>query len=265
MEHHGQGLKGTQSVVFGGTGPVGVATGVIAASCGANTTVVDHASLDNALEKAQLYGKLFDVQLDGTCAASEADRAHLLHQADVVFCTAKAGVQALKAGTLAEAKRLKVAADVNAVPPLGIEGVKRTDHAAPLKHAVNLLGSVRRILAETRCEPEWLKLEVNRKPAAGRQRGHPRHAEQFPRHGAGHFHMGSSRHCWTGPTVSSWWNRLRRGTAKRGRFPQGSSRRGGRLSARAQLAQSIHAGRSGRRLIRHGQGGAPQPHAPDRL
>ncbi|BBL71123.1 NAD(P)-dependent methylenetetrahydromethanopterin dehydrogenase [Methylogaea oryzae] len=141
-EKHGFDLNGANAVVFGGTGPVGLATGVLAASCGANTTIVDHASLDNALDKAITYGQLFDVQLEGTCAASEADKAHLLHNADVVFCTAKAGVQVLKAAVLAEAGKLKVAADVNAVPPLGIEGLKRTDCGTPLKHAANSAGAV---------------------------------------------------------------------------------------------------------------------------
>lgn len=139
---HGQELQGRKTVVFGGTGPVGIATGVIAAICGADVTIVDHASLDAALDKANTYGRLFDVHLEGTCAASEADRAHLLHSAEVVFCTAKAGVQVLKAAALAEAKQLKVAADVNAVPPLGIEGVKRTDCGVPLKHAVNSPGAI---------------------------------------------------------------------------------------------------------------------------
>lgn len=141
-DQHGQGLIGAEAVVFGGTGPVGIATGVIAASCGANTTIVDHSSLDNAMEMAATYGKMFGVKLEGTCAASEADKAHLLHNADIVFCTAKAGVQVLKAAALAEARRLKVAADVNAVPPLGIEGVKRTECGAPLRHAVNSPGAV---------------------------------------------------------------------------------------------------------------------------
>lgn len=141
-EKQGRDLNGARAVVFGGTGPVGIATGVIAASCGADTALVDHASLDNALEKAGTYGKLFGVPLEGTCAASEADKAHLLHDADVVLCAAKAGVQVLKASVLLEARKLKVAADVNAVPPLGIDGVRRTDHGAPLKHALNSPGAI---------------------------------------------------------------------------------------------------------------------------
>lgn len=141
-EKHGCDLNGLKAVVFGGTGPVGLATGVIAALCGAEATIVDHASLDNALEKAATYERMFDAKLEGTCAASEADKTHLLHDADVVFCTARAGVQVLKAATLAEARKLKVAGDVNAVPPLGIDGIKLKDLGVPLKHAVNSPGAV---------------------------------------------------------------------------------------------------------------------------
>lgn len=141
-KHGGIGLAGLNTIVFGGTGPVGIATGILAALHGAQTTIADHASLDRALEIANAYGARFGVALDGTCAASEADKAHLLQRADVVFCTAKAGIQVLKASVLAEAQQLKVAADVNAVPPLGIEGVKRTDCGTPLKHAVRSPGAV---------------------------------------------------------------------------------------------------------------------------
>lgn len=141
-EKHGCDLKGLRALVFGGTGPVGLATGVIASLCGAEVTIIDRASLDNALEKANTYNRLLGATLEGTYAASEADKTHLLHDADVVFCTARAGVQVLKAATLAEAKKLKVAGDVNAVPPLGIDGIKLQDQGVPLKYAVNSPGAV---------------------------------------------------------------------------------------------------------------------------
>ena len=41
-----------------------------------------------------------------------------------------------------EATLLKVAGDVNAVPPLGIEGIKRGDSGVPLIHAINTHGAV---------------------------------------------------------------------------------------------------------------------------
>jgi methylene-tetrahydromethanopterin dehydrogenase len=132
-----QELKGAKAVVFGGTGPVGIATAVIAALQGAETAIVDHFSIDTALEFAAEAKKRYGVDLRGTTAASDADKARLLSDADIVFCAAKAGVQVLNASVLRDATKLKVAGDVNAVSPLGIEGVKLMDFGVPLAHATN--------------------------------------------------------------------------------------------------------------------------------
>ena len=142
QEKHGTGLEGSRCVVFGGTGPVGIATGVIASLNGADVTIVDHISIDNALEKATEYNHRCDASLKGTFASSDADKARLISNADVVFCTARAGIQVLSASILADAKQLKVAGDVNAVPPLGIEGIKLKDFGAPLVHATGSNGAV---------------------------------------------------------------------------------------------------------------------------
>lgn len=137
-----QDLTGTRAIVFGGTGPVGLATAVIAAEHGAETTIVDHFSIDTALEYATEAKHRYGVDLHATTAASDADKARLISNADIVFCTAKAGIQVLDASVLADAKKLKVAGDVNAVPPLGIEGVGIMDFGVPLVHAENSKGAV---------------------------------------------------------------------------------------------------------------------------
>lgn len=134
--------EGTKAVVFGGTGPVGIATAVIAALQGAQTTIVDHFSLDTALEFAAEAKRRYGVELRGTTAASDADKARLLADADVVFCTAKAGIQVLNTSVLNDAKQLKVGGDVNAVSPLGIEGIKLMDFGAPLEYAKNAPNAV---------------------------------------------------------------------------------------------------------------------------
>ena len=132
-----QGFEGTKAIVFGGTGPVGLATAVIAAEQGADTTIVDHFSIDTALELAAEAKRRYNVDLTATTAASDADKARLIADADVVFCVVKAGIQVLNASVLSDAKQLKVAGDVNAVPPLGIEGVKLMDSGEPLIYAIN--------------------------------------------------------------------------------------------------------------------------------
>ncbi|MGY6215711.1 NAD(P)-dependent methylenetetrahydromethanopterin dehydrogenase [Methylolobus aquaticus] len=141
-ERHGLSLKGQQGVVFGGTGPVGVATGVIASLAGADITLVDPFNIAAAMEKADEYNQRCGSTLRGTFASSDADKARLIAKADIVFCTAKAGVQVLNASVLADAKELKVAGDVNAVPPLGIEGIKLKHCGEPLVHASDSPGAV---------------------------------------------------------------------------------------------------------------------------
>jgi methylene-tetrahydromethanopterin dehydrogenase len=139
---HSTGLEGCRAVVFGGTGPVGIATGVIASLNGAQTTIVDHLTSDNALAVAQEYNQLCGCTLRGTYGSSDADKAHLISNADIVFCTAKAGIEVLNASVLAHAEQLKVAGDVNAVPPLGIEGVKLKDLGVPLQYATAAPGAM---------------------------------------------------------------------------------------------------------------------------
>ncbi|HAU06778.1 MAG TPA: methylenetetrahydromethanopterin dehydrogenase [Gammaproteobacteria bacterium] len=130
-----QTLSGQKAVVFGGTGPVGIATACIAALQGAHTTIVDHSSLDTALEEAGKLEQYYGASLQATVAASDADKARLIQDCDIVFCTAKAGIQVLNASVLSDAKQLKIIGDVNAVPPLGVEGIKPMDMGEPLIHA----------------------------------------------------------------------------------------------------------------------------------
>lgn len=139
---HGKELKDCNALVFGGTGPVGIATGIIASLAGAKTALVDHLLIDTASEVAKAYNRRFGSTLIGACASSEADKAQLIADVDIIFCAAKAGIQVLSSAVLKEARQLKVAGDVNAVPPLGIEGIKRSDSGKSLIHAINAQGAV---------------------------------------------------------------------------------------------------------------------------
>ncbi|OAI10010.1 methylenetetrahydromethanopterin dehydrogenase [Methylomonas lenta] len=132
--HHKQ-LKDCKALVFGGTGPVGIATGIIASLQGAKTILVDHLSVDTANDAAKQYNRRFNASMTGAVAKTDADKIALLADADIVFCTAKAGIRVLNATVLAQTQQLKVAGDVNAVPPAGIEGIESNDMATPMIHA----------------------------------------------------------------------------------------------------------------------------------
>ena len=139
---HGLELKDCKALVFGGTGPVGIATGVIASLQGAKTCLVDHFSKDNAEDVAKQYNRRFGSNMTGVVARTDEEKIALLEHADIVFCTAKAGIRVLNAAVLEKATRLKVAGDVNAVPPSGLEGISNKDNGAPLIHAIQATNPV---------------------------------------------------------------------------------------------------------------------------
>lgn len=130
--HHGQDLAGQRVLVLGGTGPVGRIAGVIAAQAGAEVHLSSRHGTDVAEEAAAESGKRFGVTLHGISAGDRAALRASLADADVVLACAAAGVQVVSAADLEFAKRVKVAADVNAVPPEGIAGVGVMDDAKPL-------------------------------------------------------------------------------------------------------------------------------------
>ncbi len=134
-DKHEKPLSDCKALVFGGTGPVGIATGVIASLAGAETSLVDHLSLDAAKDAAKEYNRRFKSSLDWAVASSDDEKAELVADVDVIFCAAKAGIQVLNADVLSKAANLKVAGDVNAVPPMGIEGINFNDSGEPLIHA----------------------------------------------------------------------------------------------------------------------------------
>jgi len=129
---HAKKLKDCHAVVFGGTGPVGIATGVIASIAGARTVLVDHLSANTADDSVVEYNRRFGCHLEGAKASNNEEKKALIANVDIIFSTAKAGIQVLTTSVLKHAQQLKVVGDVNAVPPLGIEGLKLKDFGTPL-------------------------------------------------------------------------------------------------------------------------------------
>jgi len=126
------GLKGANVLCLGGTGPVGQIAAVLSAQAGANVKIIGRQ-----LEKAQAVAALVNAEFgEGKTAIegdADANKAELIQTADVVFATAAAGIQVLSAELVASAPRLKVAADVNAVPPSGIAGLDARHSGTPIE------------------------------------------------------------------------------------------------------------------------------------
>jgi methylene-tetrahydromethanopterin dehydrogenase len=132
QRQHAHGLQGQRVVILGGTGPVGRIAAVIAAQAGAEVHLSSRNGIDAAQQAADETGKRFGVRLHGRSGGDPDAVRRSIADADVLLACAAAGVQVVDAEALAAATRLKVAADVNAVPPEGIAGVGVMDDARPL-------------------------------------------------------------------------------------------------------------------------------------
>jgi hypothetical protein len=121
-------LKGKKAVVLAGTGPVGMRAAAFFGQEGADVTITsrEQARADNA---AKAIEKRFGVKVAPIEAADDAARAKAVKDADIVFAAGAIGVQLLKAADWQNNANIKMLADVNAQPPLGIEGVDPTDKA----------------------------------------------------------------------------------------------------------------------------------------
>ncbi len=128
----GNSLEGKNIHIFGGTGPVGICAGILASSCGANVFLASHQSIALGQEVADEYNKRFGMNMRGAVFCSDETTLEILKNSDVVVGTARAGIQVLSKARLKEAPKLEIAADVNAVPPLGIEGIGVHDNGKEL-------------------------------------------------------------------------------------------------------------------------------------
>jgi len=120
-------LEGKTLLALGGTGPVGQAAAVLAAQAGANVRIIGR-QLEKSQRIADLCNEEFGEGKINIQAGTDADKADYIKTADVVFATGAAGIELLTAEHIASATQLKVAADINAVPPSGIAGLDAFDN-----------------------------------------------------------------------------------------------------------------------------------------
>ena len=119
-------LKGKKAVVLAGTGPVGMRAAAMLAQEGADVTLTSR-SKERAERAAQAIEARFGVKVKGVQGADEAARAKDVEGAQIVFAAGAIGIELLKTSHWEHNKTIEAVADVNAQPPLGLEGIEATD------------------------------------------------------------------------------------------------------------------------------------------
>jgi len=120
----GRTWKDTRVAVFGATGVVGFASSIIAALEGAKVKLVAHRGVDRVVKSAAVSKERFGVDLEPAPGETAEQKTAIISDAQVIFAAAAAGVRVITAEDKKLAKDLLVIADVNAVPPPGVDGME---------------------------------------------------------------------------------------------------------------------------------------------
>lgn len=124
-------LKDKTCAIFG-TGAVGRVASILLTRLGCNVMIVspnpDRENGEEYIESlVNLLRDKYGVNVEGVFAPTPSKKIEIVKKADVIFCASVAGVRIISKEMLNEIKLAKVIADVNAVPPLGVEGTKLND------------------------------------------------------------------------------------------------------------------------------------------
>jgi threonine dehydrogenase-like Zn-dependent dehydrogenase len=132
-------LRGKKAVILAGTGPVGQRAAGLLAKDGAHVTITSRKPEQG--EKArQFIGARFNVEVEAVALTDPSKLPELLDGADILLNSGPAGVQMVPKSAWTAVQTLKVAVDLNAVPPLGIEGVDVND-AGVQRNGVTVFGA----------------------------------------------------------------------------------------------------------------------------
>lgn len=126
-EKFNEDLSGKVVSVFGCTGPVGSCAAIIAAQQGATVQMVAHSSVAVAEAKVAVWNAKYGISLQVVDGTTDAKKIQVLAQTEIIISAAAAGVQVISQDHLRHVKQLKIVADVNAVAPLGVEGLAMND------------------------------------------------------------------------------------------------------------------------------------------
>ena len=132
-------LKDKRVVILAGTGPVGQRAAGLLARDGARVTITSRKP-EQGDKARQFISARFDVHVESTTMSDPSQCAKVLEGAEVLLNAGPAGVQMVPRAAWTSVKTLKIAVDLNAVPPLGIEGID-VNHAGQKREGVIMYGA----------------------------------------------------------------------------------------------------------------------------
>lgn len=154
-------LKDKRCAIFG-TGAIGRVAAILLAHLGCDVMIVspnpERADGDEYVANlSNLLRSKYGVDVGGVFAPTSSKKVEVIERADVIFCASVAGIRIISKEMLNEIKLAKVIADINAVPPLGVEGIKLEDDMREIALGIFGIGALTIGRLKYKLEREILK------------------------------------------------------------------------------------------------------------
>jgi methylene-tetrahydromethanopterin dehydrogenase len=157
---------GDKTCAVFGTGPVGRIIAVLLTRLGCKVMIISpNPKRTNGEEYvetiSQLLSSKYGATVQGVFAPTRTKKSKVLQDADIIFSASTEGVRVVEKESMEDLKLLKVMADINAVPPLGIEGIMVDDDMREMTPGIFGIGALTIGKLKYQLEREILK-EVRR-------------------------------------------------------------------------------------------------------
>jgi len=154
-------FKGKTATVLAGTGPVGMVAASLYAMEGGNVVVTSRKLERSTAVANKINEEIGAERACGVQASAPDEIGEAIKQAHIILAAGTAGIQLLPLNVLKDyGKRCKVVGDINAVPPLGIEGLKPTDDGVEFLPGVWGIGALAIGPFKSQIEAELFKRAV---------------------------------------------------------------------------------------------------------
>jgi hypothetical protein len=136
------GLEGKNVTVLAGTGPVGQTAARIYASEKANVTITSR-TMAKGQAVADKINQEVGAQLVKVVEVNKPEQtADAVKNAEIILAAGAGGIQLLSAADLKAAKKCKIVADINAIKPVGVEGLDSNDDGKELGKSLFGIGAL---------------------------------------------------------------------------------------------------------------------------
>jgi hypothetical protein len=153
-------LEGKKVTVLAGTGPVGQTAARIYAAEKADVTITSRALAKGQVIADKINQECGSTRVKVVEVSKPEQTAAAVKDAEIILAAGAGGIQLLSAADLAVASKCKIVADINAIKPLGVEGLGPNDDKE-MKPGIWGIGALAIGKLKIKTEMEMIKRATN--------------------------------------------------------------------------------------------------------